>query len=127
MLIFENRWMGWCFHVLLLVVLGGCIKESLPLPEDKKSYAGHWENSNISLKISMDGKVSYKKVEDSRKISIDDYITAFDKDNFIVGVWIATTTFEVQKAPFKEGDRWAMVVDGSKLYRVDKPAGSTIA
>lgn len=63
MLIFKNRWMGWCFHVLLLVLLEGCIKESLPLPEDIKSYAGHWEKSNISLKISMDGKVNYKKVD----------------------------------------------------------------
>jgi hypothetical protein len=127
MRIFKNRWMGWCINILLIVVLGGCISESLPLPEDKKNYAGHWKNSNISLKISMDGKVNYKKEEGSRKTTIDDYITAFDKDNFIVGIWIMTTTFEVQKAPFREGERWAMVVEGNKLYKVIKPAGSTEA
>ena len=121
----KNRWMGWCYIFLLLVVLGGCIKDSLPLPEDKQSYAGHWSNSNITLKISMDGEVNYKKKEGGRETSINDYITAFDKDNFIVGIWFLTTTFEVQKAPFQEGERWAIVVDGNKLYKITKPAGST--
>lgn len=119
MRIFKIHWKDWCVVALLLVPLGGCISESLPLPADKKNYAGHWKNSNITLEISMDGEVSYKKEEGKRKTNINDYITEFDKDNFIVGIWVLTTTFEVQKTPFQEGDRWAMVVDGNKLYKVN--------
>lgn len=119
----KIRGMRWCVFTLFLVVLGGCSGQ--PLPEDKKSYAGKWANSNISLQISLDGQVSYKKEEGNTKTTINGPIKEFEKDNFVVGVWILTTTFEVQKPPFKEGERWAIIVDGNKLYKVIGSAGST--
>ncbi len=122
---FKSRWMV-CFVVALcLVALGGCKGE--PLPVDKKDYAGEWRGSGITLKIYPDGIVDYKKVKGSSKTTINAPIKEFEKDNFVVGVWILTTTFEVQKPPFQEEKRWAMIVDGNLLYRVDLPAGSSKA
>lgn len=117
------RGIHWCVFALLFVVLEGCSGQ--PLPADKKSYAGKWVNSSISLQISLDGQVSYKKEEGNTKTTINGPIKEFEKDNFVVGVWILTTTFEVQRPPFKEGERWAMIVDGNKLYKVIGSAGST--
>ncbi len=123
MSVLKSRRIGWCVAVLLLVALEGCKSE--PLPANKKNYAGKWENATVTLQISLAGDVSYKKEEGNRKTTINAPIQEFDKDNFVVGVWIFTTTFEVQKPPFKEGERWAMVVDGNKLYRANNSAGST--
>jgi hypothetical protein len=127
----KIRWRNWFAVALLLVALGGCSTEELskefsgiPLAADKKSYAGTWTSSGITLKISLDGQVDYKKEEGSRKTSITGPIKEFDKDNFVVGFWFMTSTFEVQKTPFQEGERWAMVVDGTKLYKVDQPVAS---
>jgi hypothetical protein len=127
----KIRWQYRCAIVLLLAALGGCSTEEfskefsgIPLPADKKSYAGIWTSSGITLKISLDGQVDYKKEEGSRKTSIKGPIKEFDKDNFVVGFWFMTSTFEVQKTPFQEGERWAMVVDGNKLYKVDRPVAS---
>lgn len=119
----KNRWMDWCVIALLLLTLQGCDVEELfkdePLPEDKKSYAGNWQNSNTTLKISMNGEVNYKKEEGRTSVSIEGPIKEFIKNDFVVGFWIISTTFEVQQPPFQEGERWAMVVDGSKLYKVN--------
>ena len=119
---FKSRWL-YCFVIaLLLVALGGCSSE--PLPADKKDYAGEWKGSGITLQIFPDGIIDYKKVRGSSKTTINAPIKEFEDDNFIVGVWILTTTFVVQKTPFQEGGRWAMVVDGHLLYRVDLPVTS---
>ena len=122
---FKTRWMYFFIVVLFLAALGGCKSE--PLPADKKNYAGEWRGSGITLKIYPDGIVDYKKVRGSSKTTINAPIKEFEDDNFIVGVWILTTTFVVQKTPFQEGERWAMVVDGNKLYRVDLPVASSKA
>ncbi len=114
---FKTRWMDWCVIALLLGVLAGCKGE--PLPADKKNYAGKWVSSSITLQISPDGEVNYKKEEGKRETTIKGPIKEFDKDNFVVGIWILTTTFEVQKTPFQEEERWVMVVDGNKLYKVN--------
>ena len=107
---------------LLLVALGGCKSE--PLPVDKKDYAGKWEGSGISLEIFPDGIIDYKKVRGSSTTTINGPIKEFEKDDFVVGFWIITTTFVVQKPPFQEEKRWAMIVDGNLLYRVSLPVGS---
>jgi hypothetical protein len=123
MITLKNRRIIGCVLILILVALEGCKGE--PLPADKKDYAGNWANNTVTLKISPAGEVSYKKEEGSMKTTINAPITEFDKDDFIVGFWIFTTTFEVEKPPFKEGDRWAMVVDGNKLYKVIESSGAT--
>lgn len=118
----KTRWLNFCILVLLVAGLGGC--SAKPLPESKKDYVGDWRSPTITLQIFQNGEINYKKVRGSSTTTINGPIKEFDKDNFVVGVWIFTTTFVVQKAPFQEGSRWAMVVDGHKLYRVNLPADS---
>jgi hypothetical protein len=127
----QIRRRNWFAVALLLVALGGCSMEEIseemagiPLPADKKNYVGKWTNTTITLEISLEGDVKYKKEEGSRKTTINGPIKEFDKDNFVVGFWFMTSTFEVQKTPFQEGERWAMVVNGTKLYKVDRPVAS---
>ncbi len=102
--------------VLLLLPLYGC--DSQPLPPDKLNYEGHWGTSGMELIITGGGGLSYKKIGDSgSKTSVNGPIKKFENDDIVVGVWILTTTFEVQKPPYKENGQWVMVVDGTKLYK----------
>ena len=107
--------------VLFLFSLYGCGSnfgiEPTPLPPEKLNYEGHWEATGTTLIITRDGTLSYKKVTGSRKTSVNGPIKNFENDNIVVGVWIFTTTFEVQEPPHQENGQWVMVVDGAKLYK----------
>ncbi len=100
---------------LLLLPLYGC--ESQPLPPDKLAYEGHWGTTGMELIITRDGGLAYEKVKGSSKTSVNGPIKKFEGDDIVVGVWILTTTFVVQKPPYKENGQWVMVVDGTKLYK----------
>lgn len=114
-----------CFYsgivVLFLISLYGCESnfgiEPQPLPLDKLNYEGHWETTGMELIITRDGMLSYKKVGDGGKTSVNGPIKNFEGDDIVVGTWILTTTFEVQKPPHQENGQWVMVVDGTKLYK----------
>jgi hypothetical protein len=41
----------------------------------------------------------------------------FEGDNFVVGLPLLSTTFQVSKPPYEEAGRWKMIVDGVELTR----------
>jgi len=118
----RTKWFYLSVIVLFLFSLYGCESnfgiETQPLPPDKLNYEGHWETTGMELIITRDGSLSYEKVGDGgMKTSVNGPIKNFEGDDIVVGVWILTTTFEVQEPPHQEDGQWVMVVDGTKLYK----------
>jgi hypothetical protein len=108
------RLIATCLLLLSTVLLLGCGK---PVPTDKSTYVGLWQEKNMSLLITQEGTVSYKRVKSGGTTSIDAPLQGFDGDNFKVGVGLMSTTFVVSKPPYQEGGKWKMVVDGVELTR----------
>lgn len=96
------------------LVLSACGK---PVPAEKAAYVGEWRSQNMALAISQDGRVAYKRVSGSASTSVDGPLQRFEGDNFVVGVAFLSTTFAVSKAPYQDGGRWKMVVDGVELTK----------
>ena len=73
------------------------------------------------LAISDSGGVNYRRVNGNRSTTISGPLKNFEGDDFIVGMLFFTTTFEVHKPPYLDGDDWFMVVDGVELRKVAGP------
>jgi hypothetical protein len=101
--------------ILALLILTAC---GVPVPQDRAAYVGEWRAQSMSLKLSQDGRVLYKRVKGSATTSIDAPLRRFVGDNFVVGVPFIETTFEVSKPPYQDAGTWKMVVDGVELTRV---------
>ena len=71
----------------------------------------------MSLLITQDGSVDYRRVKGGAKTSITAPLKKFEGDNFVVGIGLWTTTFVVSKPPREEAGRWKMTVDGVELIR----------
>ena len=119
--------MGKIIHrfvwVLVVAVLTGLLIgcNSIPIPEEKKAYVGTWKGIGFQLTIRENGGIDYRRVNGKYSTSVTGPLKNFIGDNFVVGVLFATTTFEVQHPPYREGDDWFMVVDGVELKRVAGP------
>src|SRR5689334_2151604 len=98
-----------------LLILSGCGQE---VPQDKAAYVGEWRAQTMSLTLTQEGRVLYKRVKGSGTTSIDAPLRRFEGDNFVVGVPFISTTFEVSKPPYREAGSWKMVVDGVELTRL---------
>ncbi|MBC8073857.1 MAG: hypothetical protein IAG13_36400 [Deltaproteobacteria bacterium] len=94
----------------------GC--KSRPLPAEKAEYAGHWRGGGIDLVITQDGGVSYNRIKGAGHVEINGPIKGFDGDDFVVGVMVVKTTFDVTAPPHEAGGAWKMTVDGVELTRV---------
>ena len=105
--------------VTLTFLLIGC--NSIPVPEEKKSYIGTWEGVGFHLSITENGGVDYRRVNGKRSIRITGPLKNFNGDDFIVGVLFFSTTFDVNQPPYLEGDDWFMVIDGVELKKVAGP------
>ena len=102
--------------LLTAFLLTGC--QGKPVPADKKDYVGDWYSPEMTLLIMQDGGIDYKRISGSGgKTTINGPIKEYEGDNFVVGFLFLTTTFEVQKKPYKDGNDWKMVVDGVTLVR----------
>jgi hypothetical protein len=99
---------------LLASLLIAC---SQPLPTDKSSYAGQWHGPGMSLRITNDGRVEYRRRTSGGNTSINAPIQRFEGDNFVVGLGPFNTTFVVAKPPHLDGAVWKMTVDGVDLVR----------
>lgn len=98
----------------LLVFLVACAN---PVPPEKAAYVGDWSAPGMSLLITQDGSVSYKRIKGSVTTSINAPLKKFEGDNFVVGIGMWTTTFVVSKPPRLDAGRWKMTVDGVELTR----------
>ena len=99
----------------ILSLLTAC---SQPIPEDKLLYVGEWQSKEMGLLILQDGSVAYKRLKGGVSTSVNGPLKEFVGDDFKVGIWFLTTTFEVSEPPHKINGKWQMVVDGVRLARV---------
>jgi hypothetical protein len=113
--------MGWGrmrrfgpFVILLAALLSGCAQ---PVPDDKADYVGEWHAKTMTLLLTKDGSVRYKRVSGNSTTSIDGPLRRFEGNNFVVGIPLLSSTFEVSKPPYRENGTWKMVVDGVELTR----------
>ncbi len=103
--------------IFLLLTLSAC---SNPIPESRLHYVGEWQSKGMSVLILEDGRVEYERVTGRSTVSINAPIKEFVEDDFVVGVWFLTTTFDVSKPPEEVDGKWQMVVDGVRLTKVEE-------
>jgi hypothetical protein len=87
------------------------------VPDDKADYVGEWHAKTMTLLLTKDGSVRYKRVSGNSTTSIDGPLRRFEGNNFVVGIPLLSSTFEVSKPPYRENGTWKMVVDGVELTR----------
>lgn len=88
------------------------------VPPDKSAYVGEWRAQAMALLVTQDGSVAYKRLKGGVTTSLNAPLRRFEGDNFVVGLPLISTTFEVSKPPYEEAGRWKMVVDGVELTKV---------
>lgn len=112
---------------LLLLAVLACSRggsKDFEIPADKQDYIGDWsgqfEDGSMRLSIAADGTVNYERKKGSSTKSISSgKITKFDGNDFEVKAFVVSTTFKVEKPPYRDGNRWKMVVDGMEVSRKD--------
>jgi hypothetical protein len=102
-----------CVSVLLLILVA-CAK---PVPPEKATYVGYWENRAMSLLITQDGSVVYKRIKGGVTTSISAPLQGFHGNDFDVGLGSMKTTFVVTAPPHQVDGKWKMTVDGVELTK----------
>lgn len=97
-----------------MLLIAGCTK---PIPPEKTSYIGRWQNESVFLLITPEGRVEYRKVRGSTTTSLKAPIKEFVGDSFEAGLGPFSTTFVVSEPPHQEQGVWRLVVDGEVLTR----------
>ena len=100
----------------LLLILVACAQ---PVPSEKAAYVGYWETRTMSLLITQDGSVIYKRIKGGVTTSIDAPLQAFHGNDFDVGVGSLKTTFVVSVPPHQVKGKWRMTVDGVELTKME--------
>lgn len=100
-----------------VLLLSAC--KGQPLPADKADYAGHWRGGTVNLVIYPEGRVEYVRQEGKSKVEISGPLQGFIDDDFVVGVMVVKTTFDVQEPPHEVDGIWVMNVDGVELTRIE--------
>src|SRR5262245_35809011 len=78
--------------VPVLLLLAAC---GQPVPQEKAAYVGEWRAHTMTLRLTQNGTVAYKRLTDGVTTSINGRLRRFEGDNFVVGVQIISRTFEV--------------------------------
>ncbi len=104
--------------LLLVAMLAAC--DAKPLPPEKADYAGHWRGEGVNLIIERSGEIQYRKMEGKGQVQISGPVAQWIDDDFVVGVMVMKTKFDVSEPPHKVGEVWSMTVDGVQLLR-DEP------
>ncbi len=100
--------------ILFSSLITGC---GIPIPEEKNEYIGLWDAPNMSLLITADGRIEYKRVS-RHTTTISGPIQEFRGDDFVVGIWFLEVVFKVNRIPYQEDGVWKIVVDEVALTRV---------
>ena len=103
--------------VLLASALALTACSAGPLPPDKQDYAGHWRGDGMDLIIEHSGDVRFKRVEGKGQVEISGPISEWHDEDFVVGVMVMKTKFDVAEAPKEVDGVWIMTVDGVLLAR----------
>ena len=89
-----------------------------PVPADKAAYVGQWQAEHMTLRISADGRVDYRRVEGGSSTKISAPLQGFEGPHFDVGIGPFTTRFTVSSPPEDDGEgTLRMTVDGVPLTR----------
>ncbi len=104
-----------CLSALLLILVA-CAK---PVPPEKAAYVGYWKARTMSLLITQDGSVVYKRIKGGVTTSINAPLQGFHGNNFDVGLGSMKTTFVVSMPPHQAKGKWKMTVDGVRLTRME--------
>jgi hypothetical protein len=91
----------------------------VPLPADKRDYAGTWKSESVTLSIGEDGSVAYARREGSSRTTLNAPIQRFENEDFVVGILSFTATFDVTAPPHEVDGAWVMTVDGVELTRLE--------
>ncbi len=111
------------FFILFTV---GC--QGQPVPVDKKEFVGYWYGTGMKLLITSDGVLSYERRKDNMTTTVDAPILEITSGHITAGVWIFSTEFKIDRAPYQDGDATRMVIDGVTLTQqpeVDHPMPET--
>lgn len=103
--------------LLVFATLGSLAACGKPVPPDKSAYVGEWKEKTMSLLITQDGSVQYKRMKGGAATSVNGPLKGFTGNDFDVGIGPMATTFVVSKPPYQDGDHWKMVVDGVELTK----------
>jgi hypothetical protein len=107
-------------HLLgTLALLGSLLGCNQSVPPEKTSYVGEWKDVTMQLLITRDGSVKYERVKGATTTKVSGPLKGFVGNDFEVGFGPFSTTFVVSKPPYREDDRWRMVVDDVELVRVN--------
>ena len=71
------------------------------------------------LLILADGTVAYKRLKGGGSVSVNGPLKEFVGDDFVVGMWFMTATFDVTVPPHQAEGVWKMTVDGVELTKVN--------
>ena len=88
-----------------------------PVPADKMAYVGSWKGKDMQLALTKEGKITYKRVQEKKKLDLSIDLLGFNGNNFDAGWGFVRSTFVVSKPPHREGKVWKMTVDGVELTR----------
>ena len=110
------RLLKFIFLSSLLLLLVACAK---PVPPEKVNYVGYWQARTMSLLITQDGSVVYKRIKGGATTSINAPLQEFHGNDFDVGVGTLKTTFVVSKPPHQVNGKWKMTVDGVELTKIE--------
>ena len=103
--------------LVLLTLLSSLVGCGKPVPPEKSSYVGEWQEKTMYLLITQDGSVRYKRLKGGATTSVEGPLKGFNGNHFEVGIGPMATTFVVGKPPYQDGDKWKMVVDEVELVR----------
>ena len=110
-----RQW-AWAILIPLVLLLAAC---GIKVPAEKSAWVGEWRAPGVSLSISQDGRVSWKRKARGASTSINAPLKAFHGNDFEIGIGPLTTIFKVSAPPYKVDGSWRMKVDGIELVRVD--------
>jgi len=104
------------FFITLFILLGltACAK---PVPAEKAAFVGEWKSSEMTLHITQDGHVDYKRSVGSGSKSVSAPLQGFNGDSFDVGIGAMSTSFIVTSPPHQDGTAIKMTVDGVELTK----------
>jgi hypothetical protein len=105
---------------ILLLAAGICASSAAladPVPADKMAYVGSWKGKDMQLALTKEGKITYKRVQEKKKVDLSIDLLGFNGNNFDAGWGFVRSTFVVSKPPHREGKVWKMTVDGVELTR----------
>ena len=72
------------------------------------------------LSIFADATVAYKRQKGNGSTSVNGSIKEFVGDDFVVGIFFLTTSFDITEPPYKRAGVWTMTVDGVQLTRTSE-------